>query len=71
MEGSKLGFQVWMVATFLLSTNLKPVSSMKLRRHFGLNQRLAWFLAHRLGERAAIYMAMCYTKCRLDSRVVK
>ena len=48
MEGSKLGFQVWMVATFLLSTNLKSVSSMKLHRDLNINQRSAWFLAHRL-----------------------
>ena len=48
MEGSKLGFQDWMVATFLLSTNLKSVSSMKLHRDLRINQRSAWFLAHRL-----------------------
>ena len=48
MEGSKLGFQVWMVATFLLSTHLKSVSSMKLHRDLNINQRSAWFLAHRL-----------------------
>ena len=48
MEGSKLGFQVWMIATFLLSTNLKGVSSMKLHRDLNINQRSAWFLAHRL-----------------------
>ena len=48
MEGSKLGFRIWLLATFLLSTNLKSVSSMKLHRDFGINQRSAWFLAHRL-----------------------
>ena len=48
MESSKLGFQVWIIATFLLSTNLKGVSSMKLHRDLGINQRSAWFLAHRL-----------------------
>ena len=48
MEGSKLGFQVWMVATFLLSTNLKSVSSMKLHRDLDITQKSAWFLAHRL-----------------------
>ena len=48
MEGSKLGFQVWMIATFLMSTNLKSVSSMKLHRDLNINQRSAWFLAHRL-----------------------
>ena len=48
MEGSKLGFQTWIIATFLLSTNLKSVSSMKLHRDLEINQRSAWFLAHRL-----------------------
>ena len=48
MEGSKLGFQTWILATFLLSTNLKSVSSMKLHRDLDINQRTAWFLAHRL-----------------------
>lgn len=48
MEGSKLGFQVWMIATFLLSTSLKSVSSMKLHRDFDITQKSAWFLAHRL-----------------------
>ena len=48
MEGSKLDFQVWMVATFLLSTNVKSVSSMKLHRDLEITQKSAWFLAHRL-----------------------
>ena len=48
MEGSKLGFQTWILATWLLSTNLKSVSSMKLHRDLNINQRSAWFLAHRL-----------------------
>ena len=52
MEGSKLGFQVWMIATYLLTTSLKSVSSMKLHRDLNINQRSAWFLAHRL--RAAL-----------------
>ena len=47
-EGSKLGFQVWMIATYLLSTSLKSVSSMKLHRDLNINQRSAWFLAHHL-----------------------
>ena len=31
-----------------MSTNLKSVSSMKLHRDLSINQRSAWFLAHRL-----------------------
>ena len=48
MESSKLGMQVWMIATYLMSTSLKSVSSMKLHRDLKINQRSAWFLAHRL-----------------------
>ena len=48
MEGSKFGLQVWMIATCLLSTSLKSVSSMKLHRDLDVNQRSAWFPAHRL-----------------------
>ena len=53
MEGSKLGFQVWMIATYLLSTSLKSVSSMKLYRDLSINQRSARFLAHRLRKALA------------------
>ncbi|MDE0002609.1 MAG: transposase [Rhodospirillaceae bacterium] len=48
MEGLKLGFQTWMIATCLLSTSLRSVSSMKLHRELNINQRSARFLAHRL-----------------------
>ena len=48
MEGSKLGFQAWMIATCLMTTSLKGVSSMKLHRDLDINPRSAWFLAHRL-----------------------
>ena len=52
MEGSKLGYQTWLVATYILSTSLKSVSSTKLARDLGITQRSAWFLAHRI--RAAL-----------------
>lgn len=48
MEGSKLGFQIWIIAVYLLTTNIKSVSSMKLHHDLDINQRSAWFLAHRL-----------------------
>ena len=48
MEGSKIGYQDWTIATFEIMTSLKSVSSMKLRRDLGITQKSAWFLAHRL-----------------------
>ena len=52
MEGSKIGYQDWIVAAFLVMTSLKSVSSMKLHRDLGITQKSAWFLAQRL--RAAL-----------------
>ena len=48
MEDSKLGFQVWAIAIYMLTTSLKGVSSMKLYRELAITQKSAWFLAHRL-----------------------
>ena len=48
MEGSKIGFQDWIIAAFEIMTSLKSVSSMKLHRDLGITQKSAWFLAQRL-----------------------
>ena len=48
MEDTKLGYQVWVIATFLMMTNIKGVSSMKLHRDLNITQKSAWHLAHRL-----------------------
>ena len=48
MHGSKLPLSTWAIATYLLTTNLKGVSSMKLHRDLGITQKSAWHLAHRI-----------------------
>ncbi len=48
MEGSKLGYQTWAIAVYLVATNLKGVSSMKLHRDLDITQKTAWHLAHRI-----------------------
>lgn len=48
MEASNLGFQVWAIAIYLMSTSLKGVSSMKLHRDLEITQKSAWHLAMRL-----------------------
>ena len=50
MEGSKLGYQAWLIAMFLVTTNLKSVSSMKLHSDLNVTQKTAWFLAHRIRD---------------------
>ena len=48
MQSSKLGYQTWLLATYLLTTSLKSVSSMKLHRDLDVTQKTAWHLAHRI-----------------------
>ncbi len=48
MQSSKLGYQVWAIAIYLVTTNLNGISSMKLHQDLGITQKTAWHLAHRL-----------------------
>ena len=48
MENAKIGYQDWLFAFYLVATNLKSISSMKLHRELEVSQKTAWFLAHRI-----------------------
>ncbi len=48
MHASKIGYRDWLYTLYLISTNLKSVSSMKLHRDLGITQKSAWHLAHRV-----------------------
>lgn len=48
MESSNIGFQKWAIAIYLMTTNLKGVSSMKLHRDLGIAQSSAWHMVHRI-----------------------
>ena len=49
MEASNIGYQDWLHALYLIATNLKGVSSMKLYRSVDIrSQKTAWHMAHRI-----------------------
>ena len=48
MERSNIGYQDWLFAFYLVATNLKGISSMKLHRELTVTQKTAWYLAHRI-----------------------
>ena len=50
MHGSNLSLSTWALAFYMVTTNLKGVSSMKLHRDLGVTQKTAWHLAHRIRE---------------------
>ena len=50
MQSSNIGYRKWAIANYLLNTNLKGVSSMKLHRDLGISQKTAWMLMHKIRE---------------------
>ena len=50
MQASKVPLRKWAIAIYLVLTNLKSVSSMKLKRDLGVSQPTAWFMMQRIRE---------------------
>jgi len=50
MQGSNLGFRIWAIAIYLLTTNLKGIASTKLSSDLGITQKSAWHLTMRIRE---------------------
>ena len=48
MHNTKLPLRAWGLSMYLLTTNLKGVSSLKLHRDLGVTQKTAWHLGHRI-----------------------
>ena len=50
MHGSNLGYRVWAFAFFLMASNPKGISSVRLGQYLGITQKTAWYLAHRIRD---------------------
>ena len=50
MEASNLSLRTWVFGMYIMATNLKGVSSMKIYRELEITQKTAWFMIHRLRE---------------------
>ena len=50
MRDSTLGYRKWLVAAYLMLTNLEGFSSMKLKNNLKVRHRHAWHMAHRIRE---------------------
>ena len=49
-EGSHIPLRKWAIAIYLVATNLKGISSMKLRRALNITQKSALYMLHRIRE---------------------
>ena len=48
MEGSKISYWKWAIATYLVATHPKGISSVQLGRDLGIRQSSASYMPHRL-----------------------
>ncbi len=48
MHGSNLSLGTWALASYLLTTNPKGISSIRLSEYLGVTQKTAWHLGHRI-----------------------
>ena len=48
MRNSNLPMRKWAIAIYLVTTNLKGISSMKLHRDLNIRQATAWHMLHRI-----------------------
>lgn len=52
-ERSKIALNKWLLATYLLSSSKKGMSSHQLHRMLGVTYKTAWFMTHRIREAMA------------------
>lgn len=50
LADTKVSYQKWLIAIYLFTTNVRGISSMRLRREIDVTQRTAWFMLHRMRE---------------------
>lgn len=47
-EGTKISLRKWFIATWMILTHKKGISSCQLARDLGITQKSAWFMLHRI-----------------------
>ncbi len=50
MHKSNIGYRAWAVGIYLMTTNLKGISSMKIHRELDITQKSAWIMMHKIRE---------------------
>ena len=48
LESSKVSLHTWLMAMYLVAESSKGVSSVQLAKWLGVQQKTAWFMAHRM-----------------------
>ena len=70
MHASKIGYQKWAWAIYLMTTGIKGTSSMKLHRDLEISQKAAWHMAHRIREAWKVDVGMFSGTVEVDETYV-
>ena len=70
MHSSKISYQKWAIAIYLVGTSLKGVSSMKLHRDLGITQKSAWHMIQRIRKAYAEINTMFDGEVEVDETYV-
>lgn len=60
----------WTIAIYLVATNLKSISSMKLHRKLNVTQISAWYMLHKIREAVAQEGGLFYDESKVDETFV-
>ncbi len=50
MHKSNIGYRAWAVGIYLMTTNLKEISSLKIHGELDITQKSAWIMMHKIRE---------------------
>lgn len=70
MHGSNIGYQKWAIAIYLVATNLKGVSSLKLHRDLNITQKSAWYMLHRIRDAWDFHGDKFYSEVEVDETYI-
>ncbi len=70
MEDTKMDYQIWVLAIYILNVGIKGASSMKMHRDLNITQKSSWYLAHRIRESWREDMKMFLGQVEIDETYV-
>ena len=70
MQDSRLSLRKWLLATYLMTTARKGISSVQLAKEVGVTQKTAWFLEHRIRKACALRRSVLSGEAEVDEAYI-
>ncbi len=70
MHSSKLGYRIWALALYMITSRPKGVSSVQMSKDLGITQKSAWHLMHRIRETMAYEEDQLFGEVEVDEAFI-